>query len=87
IHIVHRFMEERRRGVQAALRITVMQVGVALLAAMATTIGVFGILSLSRMPALARFGALTSLVIALSFLAAMVVLPSILVVKYRKSRK
>jgi hypothetical protein len=88
IHIIHRFREERgRRGeLQRAIRTTVMQVGTALLTAAATTIGVFGVLALSRMPAMARFGALTALVIFFAFVSALVVLPSVLVAVKRKAR-
>jgi predicted RND superfamily exporter protein len=62
-----------------------MQVGTALLAAAATTSGVFGVLALSRMPAMARFGALTALVIFFAFVSALVVLPSALVAVKRKA--
>jgi hypothetical protein len=81
IHIIHRFREERRRRspeLQRAIRTTVMSVGTALLAAAATTIGVFGVLALSGMPAIMRFGTLTALVIFYAFVAALVVLPSVL---------
>jgi hypothetical protein len=87
IHIVHRFREEHGRGLELeqAIRTTVMQVGTALLGATVTTIGVFGVLALSGMPAMARFGALTALVIFFAFVSALVVLPSVLVVTRRKT--
>lgn len=88
VHIVHRFREERRgNDIEQAIRTTIMHVGTALIAAAATTIGVFGILALSRMPVFTRFGALTALVIFFAFAAALVVLPSILVVVRRRKRK
>ncbi|MEM3401962.1 MAG: MMPL family transporter, partial [Candidatus Hadarchaeales archaeon] len=88
IHIIHRFLEENKRKdveFSLALETTVTHVGMSLLAAWATTIGVFGILALSRMPAMARFGGLTALVITLSFVSALVVLPSVLALTMRKS--
>jgi hypothetical protein len=87
IHIVHRFREEHGRSLELkqAIGTTVMQVGTALLAATITTIGVFGVLALSRMPAMARFGALTALVIFFAFVSALVVLPSALVAVKRKA--
>ncbi|MEM2192766.1 MAG: MMPL family transporter, partial [Candidatus Hadarchaeales archaeon] len=90
IHIIHRFLENMQKDVKftLALETTVTHVGMSLLAAWATTIGVFGILALSRMPAMARFGGLTALVITLSFISALVVLPSVLTLTVKKvSRK
>ncbi|MDI6883527.1 MAG: hydrophobe/amphiphile efflux-3 (HAE3) family transporter [Hadesarchaea archaeon] len=86
IHIIHRFREEQRKRrpeLQRAIRTTVMQVGTALLAAAATTIGVFGVLALSGMPAIMRFGTLTALVIFFAFVSALVILPSVLVMRER----
>lgn len=88
VHVTHRFREERRKlGPQQAIRTTVMSVGTAMLAATATTIGVFAVLSLSGMPAMGRFGMLTALVIFYAFIAALVILPSILVIRARWKRK
>lgn len=56
-----------------------MNVGTALLAAAGTTMGVFAVLSLARMPVLGRFGSLTALVIFYALIAALFILPSILV--------
>jgi hypothetical protein len=78
IQITYRFREEwktRGRQPQEAIRTTVMNTGASILAAMATTVGVFAVLALSRMPALGRFGSLTALVIVYAFLAAFFVLP------------
>jgi hydrophobe/amphiphile efflux-3 (HAE3) family protein len=81
IQMVYRFREEwktRGRSPQEAIRTTVMNTGTAILAAMATTVGVFIVLALSRMPALGRFGGLTAIVITYALLAALFVLPCII---------
>jgi hydrophobe/amphiphile efflux-3 (HAE3) family protein len=81
IQMVYRFREEwktRGRPAQEAIRTTVMNTGSAILAAMATTVGVFIVLALSRMPALGRFGGLTAIVIIYALLAALFVLPCII---------
>jgi hydrophobe/amphiphile efflux-3 (HAE3) family protein len=83
VHISHRFREERKvhgRAPKESIRRTVTSVGRALIAAAATTCGVFLILSLSAMPALTRFGTLSALVIFFALMAALVVLPSVLLV-------
>jgi len=90
IHVIHRFREESRRRkpeLQKAIRTTIMRVGTALLAAAATTIGVFGVLALSAMPAIMKFGTLTALVIFYAFVAALVILPSVLVIHALWKRK
>lgn len=82
IHMTYRFREEwkeHKRSPQQAIRTTVMNVGTALLAAAGTTMGVFAVLSLARMPMLGRFGTLTALVIFYALIAALFILPSILV--------
>ncbi len=81
IQMVYRFREEWKthgRPPQEAIRTTVMNTGTAILAAMATTVGVFIVLALSRMPALGRFGGLTAIVITYALLAALFVLPCII---------
>jgi len=81
IQIVYRFREEwktRGRSPQEAIRTTVMNTGTAILAAMAATVGVFVVLALSRMPALGRFGGLTAIVITYALLAALFILPCII---------
>ena len=88
VHVTHRFREERRgKEPQQAIRATVMSIGTAMLAAAATTIGVFAVLSLSGMPAMGRFGALTALVIFYGLVAALIILPSVLVVRALWKRK
>ncbi len=81
IHITHRFREEWRNGavdVDSALRSTVVNVGRALLAAAATTAGAFGIIAISDISYLRRFGGITALALLFALLAALFVLPSIL---------
>jgi len=88
VHISHRFREEReahRRSPEESIRITVTNVGRALVAAAATTCGAFGILSLATMPAVNRFGLLSALVIFFALVAALVILPSVLITKDTKS--
>ncbi len=82
IHMTYRFKEEwkeHKRSPQQSIRTAVMNVGTALLAAAGTTMGVFAVLSLARMPMLGRFGSLTALVIFYALIAALFILPSILV--------
>jgi predicted RND superfamily exporter protein len=76
--VVREEWQSRGRKPQEAIRTTAMTTGASILAAMATTAGVFAVLSLSRMPALGRFGGLTAIVIAYAFMAAFFVLPSII---------
>ena len=88
VHVTHRFREEKAKsGARQAIRATVMSIGTAMLAAAATTLGVFAVLSLSGMPAMGRFGALTALVIFYGLVAALVILPSILVFRALRKRK
>ena len=90
IQMVYRFREEWKthgRPPQEAIRTTVMNTGTAILAAMATTVGVFIVLALSRMPALGRFGGLTAIVITYALLAALFVLPCIIMFYALRKRK
>ncbi len=81
IHITHRFQEEWKnngKSPEEAISITIQSVGRAITAAAATTIGVFVVLSLSRMPPIARFGQISALVIFFSLVGALLILPSAL---------
>ncbi|MBS3814938.1 MAG: RND family transporter [Hadesarchaea archaeon] len=81
IHITHRFQEEWRENEKTpeeSISITIQSVGRAILAAAGTTIGVFLVISLSRMPAIARFGQLSAMVILFTLISALLVLPSAL---------
>jgi predicted RND superfamily exporter protein len=90
IQMVYRFREEWKthgRPAQEAIRTTVMNTGTSILAAMATTVGVFAVLALSRMPALGRFGSLTAIVIVYSLLAALIILPCIIMFYALRKKK
>lgn len=81
IHIIHRFKEEwssNGKSPEESVKITIQSVGRAISAAAATTIGVFVVLSFSRMPPIVKFGELAALVIFFALVGAMIVLPSIL---------
>lgn len=79
VHTIHRFREERGRNPEAALKQTLSSVGVPITVGAATTVGVFGVLSLSRMPAMAHFGQLTAMVILFAYIVVLLALPAILV--------
>ena len=88
IHITHRYMEEwkdRRHEPEESVRTSVFHVGRAILVAAASTCGAFGIIMLSGMPMLGIFGGIMALVILLCMLAALFVLPSILVAYARRA--
>ncbi|MBU7023428.1 MAG: RND family transporter [Theionarchaea archaeon] len=86
IHVTHRCKEEFRKSKNAdkALDDTVLHVGKALVSATATTSGAFLVLAFSSMPIVTRFGLLVAAVIFLSFLAALFVLPSVLVFYFNR---
>lgn len=81
IHVSHGFVEHLSvvRDRYKAINITTQTIGSALLGASTTTIGGFVILMLSPLPPLRDFGFLTALTIAFSIIAALYVLPSMLV--------
>jgi hydrophobe/amphiphile efflux-3 (HAE3) family protein len=82
VHVIYRFEEERKRAdPREAAGATLASIGTAILSAAATTIGVFAVLSLSGMPAMRRFGILTALVISYGLVAALVILPPILILR------
>ncbi len=83
IHITHRFMEEKKienNGLYCAMRETVHNTGAALFGSAATTVGAFAVLSTSEIMPMAQFGYITALAISYSFLVAVFVLPSILMI-------
>ncbi|MFB6117990.1 RND family transporter [Halosegnis sp.] len=81
VHVVHRFVDERRRtDLRTALDRTVVGTGGALLGSMLTTTTGIGVLVLAVLSVLGQFGLLTALSIFYSFLASMFVLPAALVV-------
>jgi len=80
VHVVHRFVDERREhALGAALDRTVRGTGGALLGSMLTTTFGIGVLVFAILDVLGQFGLLTALSIVYSFLASLLVLPSVLV--------
>jgi len=82
IHISERYNQELERNGSAwdALGRAVTGTGGALLGSAATTVGGFGTLAFALLPALQQFGIITGLTIIYAFMAAVLVLPSLLVV-------
>jgi predicted RND superfamily exporter protein len=82
IHISERYNQEleRTRNVREAMRTAVTGTGGALLGSAATTVGGFGVLAFAILPPLQQFGIITGMTIIYAFLAAVLVLPSLLVV-------
>lgn len=81
IHVTHRFREEWVLGcesVDEAVRKTVGSVGRALLSAAVTTAGAFGVLAISQVEQLRRFGGVTAIALVSALLVALLVLPTIL---------
>ena len=81
IHISSRYELELRRqeDVWDAMETTVTGTGGALLGSAATTVGGFGTLVFAILPVLRQFGIITGLTIIYSFLASVLILPSLLV--------
>jgi predicted RND superfamily exporter protein len=81
VHVVHRFVDERRtHDLHTALDRTVAGTGAALFGSMLTTSFGIGVLVLAILSVLGQFGVLTALSVVYSFLASILVLPSALVV-------
>jgi predicted RND superfamily exporter protein len=82
IHISERYNQELDRSgtVWEAMRTAVTGTGGALLGSAATTVGGFGTLAFAILPPLQQFGIITGMTIIYAFLAAVLVLPSLLVV-------
>jgi predicted RND superfamily exporter protein len=82
IHISERYNQELERAetVHEAMRTAVTGTGGALLGSAATTVGGFGVLAFAILPPLQQFGIITGMTIIYAFLAAVLVLPSLLVV-------
>ncbi len=80
IHFTERFRQELRRSPdkRTALTVTSRSTGMALFGtALSTALG-FAVIAFAPMPMFAAFGLLTAVMIALSFLMALLVLPSLL---------
>jgi predicted RND superfamily exporter protein len=82
IHLSERYVQELERSedVWEAMRTAVTGTGGALLGSAATTVGGFGVLAFAILPPLQQFGIITGLTIIYAFLAAVLVLPTLLVV-------
>lgn len=78
IHISHRFLEEikERETLYEAMDITVKNTGGALFGSAVTTVGAFAILSASDIIPIQQFGYITATAIGYSFLVAVFLLPS-----------
>ena len=89
IHITHRYVEESYRYYslkEAILRAT-GYIGRGMLGASATTITAIGILTLSTIPPLSNFALILSVSILFSFISAIMVLPSLLIIWSNYRRK
>jgi len=90
IHVMERFREEREKhmkGISESIHNTIMSTGTALTISAVTTILGFGVLVFSPMPIAQQFGVITAITIVFSFLAAVLVLPVILIVWAKRKEK
>lgn len=90
IHVMERFREEREKrgkGIQQSVHTTIMSTGTALTISAVTTILGFGVLIFSPMPIAQQFGVITAITIIYSFLAAVLVLPVLLIAWAKKREK
>ncbi len=90
IHVTHRFLEESEGGnakVTEALAASVMRVGKPLLAGVVSTAGAFLVVALSEMLPIRRFGVITALSLVTSFLASVLILPSIVTLASLRKKK
>ena len=80
IHFTERFRQELRRSPdkRTALSVTSRSTGMALFGTAVSTALGFAVIAFAPMPMFAAFGLLTAVMIALSFLMALFVLPSLL---------
>jgi len=90
VHVTHRFLEERAGGsvdTLKALEVSVTRVGKPLMAGVVSTAGAFLVIALSKMLPVRRFGVITALSLATSFLASVLVLPSIITLTSMRRRR
>ncbi len=82
IHITHRFLEEREAtdSVAGAMDATMRTTGGALIGSALTTALGFAVLIFSPIPPMGQFGLLTAITVLYSLIAAIVVLPPMLVI-------
>jgi predicted RND superfamily exporter protein len=85
IHLTERIVEERRRHatLDEALVAAVTGTGGALFGSAVTTASGFGVLALALSPPLQRFGLVTGLAIVYAFVACLVLLPCLVVLRER----
>lgn len=84
IHIMERYMQERKKDADAAMERTIVETGGTLVLSATTTMVGFGILLLTFVPSLQRFGFLTALFVGLVLFGSIVVLPALLTVWERR---
>jgi uncharacterized protein len=89
IHVVNRFLEDRDRyeDLGDAMRSTLEHTGGALVGSALTTIAGFGSLVLSAVTPFRQFGLVVAMTIGLALLASVIVLPAMLAVHSRSSRR
>lgn len=89
IHITHRYQEDRLRheGPEAAIRSTMTHTGGALAGSAFTTVAGFGILVTSTLKPFQQFGLVVGYAIGFAMIAAVLVLPSMLVLWDRWHRR
>ncbi|MCK5774414.1 MAG: MMPL family transporter, partial [Thermoplasmata archaeon] len=82
IHITHRFLEDIKvhEDLKEASKSTMLNTGTALFGAASTTVAGFGLLVFALLPPLQQFGIVTALSILFSFIASVIVLPSLLII-------
>jgi len=88
VHIGERFLAARAdlsRSLSDCMESVLTGTGGALLGSTATTVCGFGVLALAISPPLQRFGLVTALAILFGFIASMVLLPALLVLRDRRS--
>lgn len=86
VHIGERFLASRERlelSLEERMEAVLTGTGGALLGSTATTACGFGVLALAISPPLQRFGMVTGMAIVLCFLACLIVLPALLVLRER----
>ncbi len=81
IHVTHRFFELVKRGEDFALQDSVVSIGAALVASVATTMAGFGAMMGGSSPVLKDMGFLLTIGIFYAFIATMVVLPPLLAIE------
>ena len=86
IHITQRFREEisKNSDINHALKTTINGTGVALLGSAASSVVGFMIMGFAPMPLFSSFGILTAIMILMSLLAALLVLPTLLLITTKK---